>query len=197
VPLPLNAANAATFSPPAIEPLSRRPPAETGVPPAVELLPSEGPWMAEAAPSGVPGPSILAILLFLFALGGSVVKAEPSLTMRSGKHWLYLIVGRLSLVPAALLGTLFLFMWVATEHQDTWANPDLLWANPLAWALLLPGSYDRKWGRVVRWMLVVGVLVWSVMHLAAGPTPSPTGFLAGSVALAAQPRMLFLRIFKK
>jgi hypothetical protein len=165
--------------------------------PAVELLPSEGPWFAEAAPSRVPGPSMLVILLFVFASGGAVVKVASSLRMRSGMEWLYVIVGRLSLVPAALLGTLFLFMWVATEHQDTWANPDLLWANPLAWALLWPGSYDRTWGLVVRWMLVGGVLVWSVMHLAAGDPSTPSVFLAGSVALAVRPRELFLRIFKK
>ena len=44
---------------------------------------------------------------------------------------------------------------------------------------------------------VGGVLVWSVMHLAAGDPSTPSVFLAGSVALAVRPRELFLRIFKK
>jgi hypothetical protein len=49
-------------------------------------------------------------------------------------------LGKCIQVPAAILGWLLLVMWGYTDHQDTWANWNLIWTSPL-----LPFLWFKRW----------------------------------------------------
>ncbi len=87
-------------------------------------------------PSGSIGPvwvfGVLAVVVILASLFGPA---------KLGK-----LLDSVFLLAAGLAGCLFAFMWMGTDHQATWQNLNLLWANPL-WLFVLDGHY--KWQRVL------------------------------------------------
>ncbi len=153
--------------------------------PATELLPSE----SEAVQAGgIDGPQVLAFVLVVLSLAG--MRA----TRRGGEPVALRVLARFMLLPAGLLGSLFLGMWVATEHHDTWANLHLLWAHPLLLLLLWPGSYTRRWGRWLRGLSLVAVGVFGLGALLGWQAvPAVSLMLAVAVAAALQPVGLFRR----
>ena len=73
------------------------------------------------------------------------------------------------LLLTGVVGCLFLFMWMGTTHWSTYANLNMLWANPLAiiGIFLLKTSFARYIGSVLIWspilVITVGLLGWQHM----------------------------------
>ena len=65
------------------------------------------------------------------------------------------------LVAAGLGGSVLLFMWLRTGHEDTWNNAMLLLLNPLWLVFLLPGLEYFK--RLCWWLLAAGVASGSLL----------------------------------
>ena len=70
-------------------------------------------------------------------------------------------MGKVCLAIAGLLGILLLAMWTLTDHRDTWANLNLLWASPLIALLPLLKGQAREWLRWALSVVVVGFLLLS------------------------------------
>ena len=58
------------------------------------------------------------------------------------------------LLVMGVIGCLFLFMWIATTHWSTYANLNLIWANPLLLLgiFVLRGSKARYVGSLLLWV---------------------------------------------
>ena len=58
------------------------------------------------------------------------------------------------LLVMGVIGCLFLFMWIATTHWSTYANLNLIWANPLflLGIFVLRGSKARYVGSLLLWV---------------------------------------------
>jgi hypothetical protein len=67
----------------------------------------------------------------------------------------------IGLVAAGLGGSVLLFMWLRTGHEDTWNNAMLLLLNPLWLVFLLPGLAYFK--RLCWWLLAAGVASGSLL----------------------------------
>ena len=74
--------------------------------------------------SGISGPTVTITLLLIIMLSIFIIE------YRYGK-WLW-AVDVVWLILTGCIGCLFLFMWVGTTHWSTYANLNMLWANPLA-----------------------------------------------------------------
>lgn len=106
-------------------------------------------------PSGAPTP-----LLIWSVLAGVVL-----LLTRWGPRGLRTVFDTLFFLALGLAGALFVFMWVGTDHQATWRNFNLLWANPL-WLLALVAIFrPAPWNKAILW-LATGL---SVLTLAGFP----------------------------
>ena len=124
--------------------------------PAQELVPPQRSWFRKATASILGHPVFWMLLLGMWSLGWSVRRA---IQFKSGQEIprRELLAGKAIQPLAAVLGLLLLLMWVATDHRDTWANWNLVWASPL-----LPFLWwsCRRRPRVHRWLhrlLVIGI----------------------------------------
>lgn len=81
----------------------------------------------------------------------SVLAVIALILTRWGSDALRSIFDTLFFIILGLAGALFVFMWAGTDHQATWRNFNLLWANPL-W-LLAVGVVFRpaQWSRLALW----------------------------------------------
>ena len=85
-------------------------------------------------PSIFRQPALYALLLFLFSVYA---------------YWRGVFTGALNVVGVFLLslsaicGLLFSFMWLATDHQTTYMNLNLFWANPLSIYFLIQISKKK------------------------------------------------------
>ena len=61
---------------------------------------------------------------------------------KANKHWFW--IDRLILFFTGLMGVLFLFMWIGTDHVPTHANLNMLWAFPLN-IIALFFVKNKKW----------------------------------------------------
>ncbi|MGB1076613.1 MAG: diaminopimelate epimerase [Flavobacteriales bacterium] len=113
--------------------------------PASELVPPEGDWFAAPPPPIIPPNLGFGLILLLTILG--IVKNAT-------------VLRRMFIFPAGILGLLLVMMWVATDHRDTWWNPDMAWASPLLIPLWFPHVYSSSIGRNLRRIiLVMGCLI--------------------------------------
>ena len=112
-------------------------------------------------PSGISGPTTACSLLLLVMLSIFIVE------YRYGK-WFWAI-DILWLLLTGLVGCLFLFMWIGTTHWSTYANLNMLWANPLAiiGIFLIRTSFARYIGSALLWspllLILVGLVGWQHM----------------------------------
>lgn len=112
-------------------------------------------------PAGISGPTAATSILLLVMLSLFVVE------YRNGK-WFW-AVDILWLLLTGLVGCLFLFMWIGTTHWSTYANLNMLWANPIAiiGIFLLRTSFARYVGSVLLWspilVITVGFIGWQHM----------------------------------
>lgn len=79
-------------------------------------------------------------------------------------------------LAGGFLGTLMLFIWLATVHVFGWENHNLLLLSPLGW-LLVPGAFRglrrRAPGRVFHWTLALVALLAAVgMFVSWLPLPA-------------------------
>lgn len=113
--------------------------------PPTELVPPEGDWFAAPSAPFIPPNLGFGMILLLTIVG--IAKNVPFLR-------------RAFIYPAGVLGLLLVLMWVATDHQDTWWNPDMAWASPLLIPLWFPQLYSSFFGRNLRRViLVMGCLI--------------------------------------
>lgn len=115
-------------------------------------------------------PIFWASFLFVLALFLSLFK-NRSLGARIFDSLLFTISG--------LAGSLFLFMWLGTDHQACWANWNMLWLFPLnlftGWQLFKKetSSYVKKYFSIISVLIVLAVLGWWIIpqqyHLAFLP----------------------------
>ena len=106
---------------------------------------------------------VLALLLSLFK--------NNSLGARIFDGLLFTISG--------LAGSLFLFMWLGTDHQACWANWNMLWLFPLnlfvGWQLFKKETpaYVKKYFSIISVLIVIAIVGWWVIpqqyHLAFLP----------------------------
>jgi len=93
-------------------------------------------------PSGTPRP------LWVW----SALAVAAILLTRWGSNSLRAIFDVLFFLALGLAGALFVFMWVGTEHQATWRNFNLLWANPL-WLFAIGAIFrPARWSRMLLWL---------------------------------------------
>ena len=122
-------------------------------------------------PSSLSSPMVAFsfILFFIFML---------SLVEFRYKRWFWGL-DALWLLFMGVIGCLFLFMWIATTHWSTYANLNLIWANPLflLGILILRGSKARYLGSLLLWVpLAMGfVALTGIQQLA------PATYLIGLV----------------
>ena len=113
-------------------------------------------------PAGLTGPMTACSLLLLVMLSLFFIE------YRYGK-WFW-AVDILWLLVTGVIGCLFLFMWTGTTHWSTYANLNMLWANPLAiiGLFLLRTSFARYVGSVLLWspILVITVGLFGWQHMA-------------------------------
>ncbi|MDA0729525.1 MAG: diaminopimelate epimerase [Bacteroidetes bacterium] len=99
-----------------------------------EIFPAEGSWFA-GVPSSHAGGTSPTAWMWIWAMWSLccawMVQRNPS---RSWRRLIRLTWG-LSGVVGTLLTALFLAMAIATDHSDTWWNPDMVWASLGPWVL--------------------------------------------------------------
>lgn len=111
--------------------------------------------------SGISGPTVTITLLLIVMLSIFIIE------YRYG-NWLW-GVDVVWLILTGCIGCLFLFMWIGTTHWSTYANLNMLWANPLALLGLfaLRTSFARVLGSALLWspifVLLVGLMGWQHM----------------------------------
>jgi hypothetical protein len=92
----------------------------------------------------IPPPFVFFSILFL---GAALLTWRGSRKAQKRFDMLYFSLLGLS-------GALFTFMWVFTDHDATYANLNLLWANPLAFMVAIAAA----WGGRAFWLKVVAGL---------------------------------------
>lgn len=108
--------------------------------PVEDLVPREGNWYSQSPWRGI-GPASCAWLLVLISAFGA--------WQRRRFPWV-VWAGRLALLLLGLVGLILLSAWCFTDHQDLWANRNLIWCNPLMLMLWFPRFYRSLWGMWLR-----------------------------------------------
>lgn len=128
-----------------------------------ELIPPQRPWFRSIRTPFWSHPLFYAVALILWTLGWSVrrwFESRKGTVLRGWKRF----SGKEIQVVAGVLGILLVLMWTVTDHQDTWANWNLVWASPL---LLLIGI-AKRWSSLLadrmRWILALLILVFLLIN---------------------------------
>ena len=97
----------------------------------------------------IPPPFVFFSLLFL---GAALLTWKGSRRAQKSFDMLYFSLLGLS-------GALFTFMWVFTDHDATYANLNLLWANPLAFMVVIAAALGGRafWLKVVAGLTLVAL----------------------------------------
>lgn len=95
------------------------------------------------APSKAPKPILIWSLLAALAIG----------ITRWGPNALRTVFDSVFFLALGLAGALFVFMWAGTDHQATWQNVNLLWANPL-WLVAFAAIFrPARWSSIALWIV--------------------------------------------
>ena len=131
-----------------------------------ELVPPQRPWFRAAHLPIIGHPLLWVFMLVMWSLGWSIRRAIQFKRGQEIPRW-ERIVGKTVQLLAAVLGMLLLLMWVATDHRDTWANWNLIWASPLL-PILWWSRINRP--RVHQWIhrfLVIGIPAFLIVSIFA------------------------------
>jgi diaminopimelate epimerase len=126
-----------------------------------ELLPPQSSWFRAVRVSHWNHPISMAALILLWSLGWSVkrgIQFRKDVSVRRAERWL----GKLVQALAGLLGVILMLMWTITDHQDTWANWNLIWASPLLLVLGLARQYSTRFADRLQSILAVVILLFIV-----------------------------------
>ncbi|MGK7393464.1 MAG: Lnb N-terminal periplasmic domain-containing protein [Candidatus Cyclobacteriaceae bacterium M3_2C_046] len=117
---------------------------------------------------GSPLPSILLIIILVLVMGFTLVELK--------QHVHFFIVDLVWFTLTGLLGIFLLTLWLATDHQATAYNLDLLWAWPTHLALLFLAYKPKALVNLHRYFLALLILSMSglVFMLISGINFSPT-----------------------
>jgi hypothetical protein len=120
-----------------------------------------------------PGTIFSILALIVFALSVSGLPASEKI-MNWFDRIFFLILG--------LLGCLFLFMWVGTDHKQTADNYNLLWAWPthIIAPILLNGGKPNARKYFLIYMIVIGItlLLWVLLPQQLNPALIPILLIA-------------------
>jgi len=104
---------------------------------------------------------------------------------------------RIYFLLIGLAGTLFVFMWIGTDHTVTYRNVNLLWANPAY--LLLPHLRQKGWRlgliTILGVLVLVTLLGWQLLPQTFHPAVIPL-LLTHLLRLAGQSGA-FLYVYEK
>jgi len=84
--------------------------------------------------------------------------------MNRKKYWFSSKLRALIALVSSLLGVLLLFMWLFTDHTDTWANINLLWTLPaLVYFIPIQFRFKRLAGKIAA-LICLSYLILSVFE---------------------------------
>ena len=132
--------------------------------PARELLPPVGLWFQSREHSFWGIPLFWIGWVGIWTLIWSVRRMVQHRNQRKVPNWERLC-GKMIQALAAVLGATLLMMWAATDHQDTWANWNLIWASPLLFLVGFKRVRCSRLGRIIHGVLIISIplflLFWS------------------------------------
>ena len=130
---------------------------------AKELIPRQRLWF-RTVPLGIFWQPLIGA--FLVGFWTLLWALRRLLQLRKGSiipTW-ELRLGKCIQVPAAILGWLLLVMWGYTDHQDTWANWNLIWTSPLLSFLWFKRWLNAPWRQWI-WVFLVASIPLFLMAL--------------------------------
>jgi hypothetical protein len=129
-----------------------------------ELVPAQRPWFRSVGLSLFGHPFLWFALLSVWTLLWSLRRA---IQMRNGKRtprW-ELFLGKVIQPVAAVLGMSLLLMWFATDHRDTWANVNLVWASPLLIVLWYASGKKHRLHQWIHRLLVLSIPILLILAI--------------------------------
>lgn len=130
----------------------------------VELLPPQRPWFRNVKTSFWLHPLFYAIVVLLWTLVWTVFRWRLSIRDEAIVGWKG-CAGKEVQWLAGALGILLLLMWTATDHQDTWANWNLVWASPILLLIGIAKRRDYSWADWLRAVLALLILIFLVANV--------------------------------
>lgn len=125
----------------------------------IELLPPEGFWFRSVQnPLGL-GPLLVSWLILAWSVFWSLrrmIQSRRGVAVPMAEHW----VGKSVQFLAFTLGILLLLMWFLTNHKDTWANWNMIWASPLLGLLFSVKKQKVNWRAWLRFGLSTSILLF-------------------------------------
>ncbi len=129
-----------------------------------ELLPPQRPWFRSVNTSFWLHPLFYTVVVLMWTLVWTAFRWALSRKdqvidgwkRRAGKEIQWL---------AGALGILLLLMRTATDHQDTWANWNLVWASPILLVYGIAKRKDCSWADWLRTILALSILMFLVANV--------------------------------
>ena len=143
-----------------------------------ELLPPERSWYRGVASNPISSPRFWSWMLLLWSFIWSIRRLVQHRAGVAVPRWERRLGKGVQLL-AGTLGVLLALMWMFTDHTDTWANWNLIWASPALILLIRRGGRLKPWQDRTRWGLSVVILLFL---LALPFVPQFVSFLCALVA---------------
>ena len=124
-----------------------------------ELLPPQRPWYRAVSLGAVSSPRFWAWMLLVWSFLWSVRRWMQHRSGAVVPRWERRL-GKVVQLYAGTLGVLLSLMWMFTDHTDTWANWNLIWASPALLLLVRIKGGLKPWQKVTRWGLSVVILMF-------------------------------------
>ncbi len=162
-----------------------------------ELVPAQQPWFRAVNTPSLVHPSFWMFVVGVWSLFWSLRRAIQFKRGEETPRW-ERVVGKLVQPLAAVLGLLLLLMWVATDHRDTWANGNLVWASPLLFVLWWSRQRMPRFHQWIHRFLVVGIPLFLIMSIFATQFVSlMSACAAWAVWLSLDPWLEWPHVFKQ
>ena len=135
-----------------------------GVPvigPPEELLPPQRSWFRAVPVARWGRPEVWSAALLIWTLAWSVRRVLQTRRGERCPQWERRL-GKLVQPIAGMLGGLLLLMWLGTDHADTWANWNLVWASPLLALLAIRGEAWLPLRETLRMLISVSIVIFLI-----------------------------------
>ena len=129
--------------------------------PPVELLPPQRPWFRSVHVPFMKHPVFWAFVVLIWSGGWSIrrlIQLRNDVPTSRKERW----AGKAVQSLAGLLGVLLLLMWTITDHQDTWANWNLIWASPFLALLAGLRRFKSHWADRLQFILALSILLFLI-----------------------------------
>ena len=162
-----------------------------------ELVPAQQPWFRAVNTPSLVHPLFWMLVLGVWSLFWSLRRAIQFKRGEETPRW-ERVSGKLVLPLVSVLGLLLLLMWVATDHRDTWANGNLVWASPLLFVLWWSRQRMPRFHQWIHRFLVVGIPLFLIMSIFATQFVSLiSAYAAWTVWLSLDPWLEWPHVFKQ